>query len=150
MKTDLQVAKTVKLCNIVMQRATWSGFVIPPFVATVCTIISRKFFCHIFSFGVPFSIALKVLNRTLEFINTHLQQWDQVTSVFYRKVCWDTCVLTLATKWSTSMVFAVHNHYPFCLISSRFCCAVISSVWEISCWRKTCQLRLSRHLKSIC
>ena len=49
-KTGLQLAKTVKLCNNAVQRATQSSFVILLFVATALFQVS---------FGVPFTVALK-------------------------------------------------------------------------------------------
>lgn len=69
----------------------------------------------------------------------HLQQRDCVASIlctvdFWLMVCWDTHVLNMATKWATSTVLAVHNHYPLYFIFIEFCCAGINSVWEISCW----------------
>ena len=56
-----------------------------------------------FLFQVPFTIAAKTFRATLEFINAHIQQQDQVVSKlrtvdFWLIVCGDTRVLTVATK----------------------------------------------------
>ena len=53
-----------------------------------CLVISKKFgktadFCdiHIFPFQVSFTIVVKTVRATLEFINVHLQQCDHVASI---------------------------------------------------------------------
>ena len=53
-------------------------------------------------FQVPFTIAAKTSRAALDFINVHLQQRDQVTSIlrtvdFWLVVCRDTRVLTVTT-----------------------------------------------------
>ena len=79
-KTGLQLAKTVKLCNNAVQRATQSSFVILPFVATA--LFQGK--SYLFYWSTIYRSIKRVLNPTLDFINTHLQQQDQVPSILCR------------------------------------------------------------------
>ena len=112
---------------------------------TVRAIVSRKFgktvsfYLQYFLFWVSFTVVAKTFLATLEFINVHLQQWDQVaselrTADFWLIVCGDSCVLTVATKWAISTVLPVHIHYPPCFIFNSLCCTGMNSVQEILCW----------------
>ena len=102
MKTDLQLAKTVKLRKNTMRRATRSSFFD---IASCCNVISgnlvrqQVFVIQNFLFRVPFTVAAKTFRAALDFINAHLLQLDQVlrTVDFWLIVCGDTRVLTVAT-----------------------------------------------------
>ena len=95
METDLQLARMVKVLKNVVQWATLNlFFVIFLFVVTLCLVISRKlvktqhsFVIHRFHFHVQFTVAVKMFQATLEFINVHLQQRNQVTSVLHTSCC---------------------------------------------------------------
>ena len=53
---------------------------ISPFIATLCPGKTAGFLSFI-TFQVPFTIVVKAFQAALEFINAHLQQCDQVTTV---------------------------------------------------------------------
>ena len=119
MKTDLQLAKTttqkyhakgdskqfLQYC-LLLQRY------IPLFQGNL--VRQQVFVIQIFLFRVTFTVAAKMFRTTLDFINAHLQQRDQVASVlrtvdFWLIVCGNTCVLTVATKWATSKRFFLYT-----------------------------------------
>ena len=63
----------------------------------------QLFVIHNFLFRVPFTVVAKMFRAALDFINAHLQQRDQVTSVlrtvdFWLVVGGDTRVLHVATE----------------------------------------------------
>ena len=141
MEIDLQLARMVKVLKNAVQRATCTFFVIFLFVATLCPVISRKFVktqhffvIHKFPFHVQLTVAVKMFQSTLEFINAHLQQRNQVTSIlhtvavnFWLTVCWVTHVLTYCGyKVSYFNGFSYTHSLPPTLY--RFCCAGMNSI----------------------
>ena len=80
-----------------MKIEDWNGTYLRPCVIHVVT---TAFVIHTFPFQVPFTIAIKTFQAVLE-------QWNQVASElhtidFWSIVCWDSRVLTMATKRATS------------------------------------------------
>ena len=119
-------------CEGRLKEVLWYCFPLQGYVPLFQGILVRQqlFVIQNFLFQVPFTIAAWTFRATLDFINAHLQQQDQVISIFctvdfWLIVCGDIRVLTVATMWTTSTIFL----YIFTTLATSYSVGFVVLGW---------------------